>query len=146
MASTTSKYDKLHKYLIDGTVDLDTNTIKVALVSSAYTFNAAHNVWADVSANEVASGAGYTTGGIALASKVVSYAGPLGKFLADNPVWTGLTKTFRYAVIYASGTLNGVVDPLLLCILLDNTPADIAAVGVDYSIQWNAGGILTLGN
>lgn len=145
MSSTTTVYDALRKYLMDGTLDLDNNTIKVALVASGYTFSAAHTVWANVSANEVAAGSGYTTGGIALAGKAVTFTGPVGKFAADSPIWTGLSKTFRYAVIYAEGTLNGVVNPLIACVLLDDTPADVVVVAVDYVLQWSGAGILSLG-
>ena len=143
MASTSTIYNPFHKFIFDGTVDLDTATIKVALVTSAYTLDANHDEWADVSANEVANGSGYTTGGIALSGKVVSQTAGVGKFTADNPLWTNLTKTFRYAVLYLSGTVNGVVNPLILAILLDNTPADVSVSAVDYTIQWHANGILT---
>ena len=45
--------------LCDGTIDLDTHSFKVALLTSAWTPNLATNaVWADISANEVANGDG----------------------------------------------------------------------------------------
>lgn len=144
MASTTTLYNALRKYLADGTIDLDSDTIKVALVNSGYTPDAAHVHYADVSANEVANGSGYVTGGQTLANKVSSYTGANGKWTADNPVWAGLTKTFRYAVVYAVKTANGVTNPLIAVILLDNTPADVVVSGADYSIQWNAAGIIAL--
>lgn len=144
MSSTTQIYNPLRKYLMNGTIDLDTDDIKVALIASGYTFSAAHTHFADVSPNEVANGAGYTTGGKSLVGSLADFTGAIGKFSADNPVWTGLTKTFRYAVLYAYGVLNGVTDPLIACILLDNTPADVVVAGVDYTIQWNPSGIITL--
>lgn len=145
MSSTTQVYDCLRKYVMDGTLDLDTSPIKVALVTSGYTFSAAHTTFSSVSGNEVAAGAGYTAGGILLTGQAVTYTGAVGKFTANSPVWSALTKTFRYAVLYGSGTLNGVVDPLMLCVLLDNTPGNIVISGIDYTILWNAAGIITLG-
>lgn len=118
----------------DGGIDLDTDTLKVALVTSSYTPSLAHTAWAEVSANEVATGAGYTTGGVSLASPAatnsnIDYA---------DIVWTALTKTFRYAVCYCSKTVGGITNPLVFYILLDTTPADIISNGSNYTIVWNA--------
>ena len=37
MASQLNLYNKFFQYIMDGTIDLDTNTLKVALVTSSYT-------------------------------------------------------------------------------------------------------------
>lgn len=141
MATTITAYDHLWKLVTTGVVDLDTDTLKLALVTSDYTPDIAHTEWNpgtddadDASDNEVATGSGYTTGGVTLASPVatnsnIGYA---------NPTWTALTKTFRYAVCYANKTAGGLTDPLLFYILLDTTPADIISTGSDYTIQWNS--------
>jgi len=134
MAATITEYDHLWKLLLTGAVDLTTDTLKVALVTSSYTPSTAHDEWADVSANEVATGNGYTTGGATLASPVatnsnIDYA---------DVTWTSLTKTFRYAVCYKSGSGGGLTNPLLFYILLDSTPADIVSTGSNYTIQWNS--------
>ena len=133
MAATITEYDHLWKLLLTGAVDLTTDTLKVALVTSSYTPSTAHDEWADVSANEVATGNGYTTGGATLASPVatnsnIDYA---------DVTWTSLTKTFRYAVCYKSGSGGGLTNPVLFYILLDSTPADIVSSGSNYTIQWN---------
>jgi len=119
--------------LLTGGIDLDTDTLKVALVSSGYTPSTAHDEWADVSANEVTAGSGYTTGGITLTGVVatnstIDYA---------DPAWTSLTKTFRYAVCYKLGSGGGLTNPLLFYILLDTIPADVISSGSNYSILWN---------
>lgn len=145
MASTAYLFNSARKALLDGTIDLDTDTIKAALLASTYTFSAAHSILADVVAHEVAAGNGYTTGGTALTTAAVTYAAAVAKFTADPAAWASLTKTFRFLLIYANKTANGLVNPLLGCILLDNTPADIVVTAADYSIQWNANGIFTLG-
>ena len=49
MSSQLALFNKLRKYLLDGTVDFDTDTIKCALVTNAYTFDATHYKWADIS-------------------------------------------------------------------------------------------------
>jgi hypothetical protein len=138
-------FNSFRKYVADGTLDLDSDNLKLALLTSGYSINTGHTVFTDVSANEVSNGNGYTTGGILLANKVMSYTGATGKLTADNPVWSALTKTFRWALLYANKTVGPIVDPLVLAVLLDNTPADIVVSGADYSIQWhNTNGILTV--
>lgn len=134
MAASITAYDHLWKLLLTGGIDLDTDTLKVALVTSSYTPSAAHTIWADVSANEVATGYGYTTGGIALTTPVVAAS----NIDYDDLVWTALTKTFRYAVCYKSGSGGGLTNPLLWYALLDTTPADVVSSGSNYTIQWNA--------
>jgi hypothetical protein len=143
MTATTHKFNAARKYLLDGTIDLDTDTIKVALVSSAYTLNAAHTVWADISANEI-TGTGYTAGGATLANAALTYDGTQAKLDADDVIWTASTLSARWAVIYKSGTANALVNPLLLAILLDDTPADVSSNNADFTIEWPASGISTL--
>lgn len=133
MASTITAYDKLWKLLLTGGIDLDTDTLKLALVTSSYTPSTAHDEWADVSANEVANGNGYTTGGVTLANPVATDS----NIDFDDATWTSLTKTFRYAVCYKSGSGGGLTNPLLFYILLDSTPADIVSSGSNYTIAWN---------
>lgn len=134
MASTITAYDKLWRLTKTGGVDLDTDTLKLALVTSSYTPSTAHTQWSDVSSYEVAAGSGYTTGGETLASPVVTD----DNIDYDDVTWTALTKTFRYAICYKSGSGGGLTNPLLFYILLDSTPADIVNTGSNYTISWNA--------
>lgn len=141
MASSITAYDHLWKLVTTGGLDLDTAEIRIRLVTSSYTFSAAHTQWdngandaTDPSYNEVANGSGYTTGGVQLASPS-----------ADNDsidfadvTWTALTKTFRGAVAVAIGTFGGVTNPVLFYALPDSTPADIVSSGSNYSLIWNA--------
>lgn len=141
MAVSLEIFNSFRQYVNDGTIDLDTDTLKVALVTSAYTKNLAHTVWADISTNEVATGDGYTTGGAALANSDVTHSGAVATWDGDDVTWTALTKTFRYGVIYKVGTANSIVNPVIGIILFDTAPADVAISGTDFVIQWNASGI-----
>lgn len=134
MAASITAYAHLWKLVTTGEIDLNSDTLKIALVTSAYTPSAAHTAWADVSANEVASGNGYTTGGVALANPVATNS----NIDYDDVAWTALTKTFRYAVCYKSGTGGGITNPLLFYILCDTTPADIVVSSSNWSIVWNS--------
>lgn len=141
MATTITAYDHLWRLLLTGGVDLDTDTLKIALVTSSYTPATTHTIWspgtsdaADPAYNEVATGSGYTTGGATLANPVATN----DNIDYDDVTWTALTKTFRYAVCYKSGSGGGLTNPLLFYILLDSTPADIVMVGSNFTIQWHS--------
>ena len=146
MATTNTLYTSFKQYVHDGTIDLDATNIYMALVTSSYTFSAAHTIWdpgtndaADPSYNEVANGTGYTTGGAQLASHSVTAV----RWDAADTTWTSLTKTFRYGIVYVNATVNSIVKPLICCILFDSTPADIAIAGWDFTVQWNSSGLIT---
>jgi hypothetical protein len=139
MATTFTKYTHTHRRFADGTMDWDTDTFKLALVTSSYTFSAAHTQWADASAAEVATGDGYTTGGASLTNSLDDT-----KLDAADVTWTALDKTFRGAVLYCSKTANGLTNPLVGYILFDDTPADVVSPGVDFTVIWNASGVFTL--
>lgn len=139
-------YDIFSESIGDGTIDLDTDVLKVALHTSAYTPNVATDVTQSALGNEhSATSTGYTTGGATLANITWSQTG--GVATLDNTVdtvWTAQTNgiTARYAVIYSStaGSNN-----LIGYFLLDGTPADVSATdGNTLTIEWNASGILTL--
>lgn len=141
MSSTITPYTHYWELIHTAGIDLSSATIKVALISSSYTFSAAHTIFdpgtddaADPSYNEVASGSGYTTGGITLASGA-SYPAYID---FDNPIWTSLTKDFRYGIFYFSGSVGGLTDPLIACALFDVTPADISVVASDWAIVFDS--------
>lgn len=155
MASELNFFNKFKKYLQDGTIDLENDTIKLMLVTDAYTFDAAHDVLADVQASpdpevvEVASPSnGYTQGGEALTGSAVTHTDSpaQAKWDADDVTWTALDATFRYGILYAEKSVGSpeIVNPLIACILFDTTPADVTISGINFVVQWSANGIHTL--
>jgi hypothetical protein len=146
--SALTFYRAFKKYMADGTFDLDGNTFKAMLLTSAYSPDVENDdIKADIVANEVANGNGYTTGGVALGSVTWTRATTTVTFDAADAAWTGSGAGFsaRYLAIYASGTLNGHTDPLVGYVLLDSAPADVSfAAGNTVTVQWNASGIFTL--
>jgi voltage-gated potassium channel Kch len=144
MATAFSIYNPAREYLADGTILWETDTLKLALVSSGYTFSNSHSQWASASGSEVATGSGYTTGGAALASAAISRSSAIVKYDAADVTFTALTKTFRAGVLYANVTRNGVTNPLIGYLLFDDTPADTVSSGTDYVVQWNASGIIQI--
>lgn len=142
-ASALILYDSFAELLGDGTIDLDTHTFKMALLDSGYTPSQAHDQYADVSADEIANGAGYTTGGQALAGVTWGQASGVAAFDSDPVQWiaSGGPITARYAVIY-DDTASG--KPLVGYVLLDTAPADKTATDTNtFTVTPNAGGWFT---
>ena len=144
MASTFEFFQSFRQYIADGTIDLDSTDVYFALVTSSYTKDLTDTIWADISANEVATGDGYTTGGAQLASNDVTYTTVTGKFDAADVSWAALTKTFRFGVLYINATVNSIVKPLIAIITFDSTPADITISGATFTVQWSANGIFQI--
>ena len=122
----------------NSTIDLDADTLKCALFTSAYTPSTAHTTYSSISANEVANGLGYTTGGVVVAGTVTEAGGTV-KFDVADPQWTaaGGSIVARYAVLYDSTT-----GDLLCYSLLDNTPANVTVTDTNVlTLQINASGV-----
>ena len=104
--------------ILDGTFVVGSG-YKVALVTSTSNIGAASTTYAGVT-NEVASGNGYTTGGV---SVTLSQTGTtsVNVYFSSNPSWTasGGSITARYAVLYKTGS------DVLCYSLLDSAPADV---------------------
>jgi len=98
MAITQAMSTLFKKDVMLGDQHLDSDTLHIALYTSSATLSAATDGY--ITANEVANGNGYTTGGIALASKTVEENSTSGVFDAADPEFTSATFTARGALIY----------------------------------------------
>lgn len=148
MTASTTIYSCLPQYFGAGTVDWDTDTLKMSLVTSNYSFNqTSHTQYSDVSAFEISTTGGYVTGGTTCVG-TVTRAGAITTFDIDDAVWIatgGNIDPFRGVIGYMSGTKNGVVNPLMFYGLADITPADIPATlsGATLRIRVNTAGLFT---
>lgn len=141
MAVTGTPYNHLMLCLLNGAMVLASDTLKLMLVSSAYTPDAEHTQIADVSAHEI-TGTNYTAGGQALTGVAASRSGASAKLDAADLTFAALTATFRYGVLYADVTRGGLTGPLVGYFVLDS--ADVVVSGVDYPVVWDAAGIIPL--
>ncbi len=85
-------------------IDIVDDAIYAALVAGTYTPSDAHDFWNDVVANEVSNGNGYTTNGVALASKAFA-------FTAANSwavTWTAST-AYKAGTLVRPTTGNGFI-------------------------------------
>jgi len=127
--------------IVDGTLDFDTNTFKIALFTSGSNVTSG-GPYASAT-NEVASGSGYTTGGISMGALEVSEsAGTVTVTETSASMqWTasGGSLVAYYAAIYKSA------GPIVCYCLLDSTPASVTVTsGNTLTITMHASGIFTL--
>lgn len=121
-------------------IDLDSDTIKVALLTSAFTPNQdTQDYFDDVATNEV-TGTGYTSGGATLASKSVSYNASTNEFTfdADDVTWASSTITARYAVIYDATPATNATRPLIGYV---DFTSDQSSTNGNFTVTWDATGI-----
>jgi hypothetical protein len=135
-------YGNALKAAFNKEVDFDSDTIKVMLLTSAYTPNQdTHDYLDDVVGNEV-TGTGYTAGGAALASKTVTYDAATNtlKFDAADVTWASSSITARYAVVYDDTPATNATKPLLA--YFDFT-TDRASSNGDFIVRWGTDGIFS---
>ena len=125
--------------LLNGTFDLDTDSLKVGLYLSTSNISAASTTIAGVT-NEHAAANGYTAGGNAVTGSL-SGTTTVTFDSTDPTVWTasGGSITARFAVLYE------VSGNVVCYALLDSAPADVTATtGNTLTVSINASGIFTL--
>lgn len=133
-------YNLAKQKILKGDIDFD-SPINVALVLSGYTPDIDTHEFFDDITNE-ASGANYTAGGITLSSTTViaNTTSDLAAFDAADITWATSTITARGAVLYRNTGTAGT-SPLIA--YFDFTEDKVSSAG-NFTIQWNASGLLTL--
>jgi hypothetical protein len=118
-----NKFNAFAAAMPNAGVNLSSDTVKILLTNTAPV--ATNTQYSDISGTELASGAGYTTGGASVTLTSSSQSSGTYKYIASaaNPTWTatGSMGPFRYAVIY------------------DTTPSTKSLIG-----WWDYGSSLTL--
>ena len=144
----SSWYNKGVYLVLSGGINLSSNTLKVVLVTSSYTFDPDHNFVSDVNANELTVG-GYTggfggAGRKTLSNKAFTEDDSSNLAYFDDTVdqtWTSLAtgETIGGAIIIREVT-NDSDSPVLMFMDVTNTPTN----GGNITIAWNASGIAQL--
>jgi hypothetical protein len=139
-------YNNFKHQVMEGVFNLLTDTVKVGLLN-AYTPNIdTHTTWAEAIAGATGecAGSGYTAGGETLGSKtvVLDSANDRGVFDGANVTWTALLLSTpashlpSHAVMYSTTASNLLIAYWVLGTTVTN--------GGDYTLAWNATGIITL--
>ena len=127
---------------MNGSIDLDTNSFKVAMVYQAYTPNVdTHTKFSNVT-GEI-TGTGYAAGGRALSGLSVSQdnGDNEGVWDAADVIWASSSLSAYGAVIYKD---SGVASTSPLVCYFDFGAYKVSATGT-FTITWNAEGIINLG-
>ena len=135
MAITQAMSTLFKKDLLLGDHHLDSDTIHIALYTSSATLSAATDGY--ITSNEVANGNGYTTGGVALASKTVTENSTSGVFDAADPSFTSATFTARGALIY-NKTLGDASSNSRGAIAILDFGGDFSVAGGTFTIVFPA--------
>ena len=142
MAVTVQTYNQFLELLGDGTLDMDTHTFKIALMTSSHVFNADNTLWTSVASNQIANGSGYSTPGQNLSGVTWAQTGGTVTFDFTDPEWTasgGPIGPTGYAVIYDDTAAN---DPLMFSI---NFGTSVTAVdGARLVIRVSTAGLFTI--
>jgi hypothetical protein len=144
MAITVNWFGLGLQYIVDTPFDLESATLKMALVTSGYTPNRdTHDFRDDFTASELANGNGYTTGGASCANPLWSYDSTSDEVRLDfdDVSWTFTAgKTWLYGVLYADTAGADSTDPVIALLTWDTSQT----VSTAYTLQIAAAGLLYL--
>jgi len=127
-------YNIFKANLMNKVVDLEVDTIKVALMGSTHDFTAADTAY--ITDNELAAAGEYTQGGYTLTAMTVAGTTTVA-WDAEDAAWAGATFTAYGALVYDSTTADNPICTI------DFGGAKTVAAGT-FTIEWDAAGIITL--
>lgn len=136
-------YNQFKGELMNKVYDLEADTLKIILLNNSHSFNADHDGYSAVSANELSTAGGYTQNSKTLASGTVTVddTDDEGVFDAADVAWTSASFTAYHAVIF-DDTPTSPADPLVCSI--DFGGAQTVTAGT-FTIVWAAEGIINIG-
>lgn len=112
MAITTAMCTSFKSELLGGTHDLDTHTIKLALIKASMsgTYGAATTNYSDVTGNsDEATGTNYTAGGQNLDGATISTSGTTALVDFTDEVFADVTVACDGCIIYNSSASNAAI-------------------------------------
>ena len=112
MAITTAMCNSFKEELLGGVHDLDTDSLKIALIkdSPTGTYDASTTNYSDVTGNsDEASGTNYTAGGQVLDTATITLSGSTAFVDFADEVFTNLTISADGAIIYNASQSNAAI-------------------------------------
>ena len=130
-----SVYPKAREGFLGGTIDLDTDVVKMLLVDTTndYTYSSAHNALDDVGAS----------GRVAVTGPLSAITLTDGVFDASNQTFTSVTGDQAEALIIYTSTGTESTS-LLICYIDSATGLPVTPNSGDITVNWNAAGIFAL--
>ena len=134
MAITTAMCTSFKSELLGGTHDLDTDSLKLALIkaSPSGTYDATTTNYSDVTGNsDEATGTNYTAGGQALDSATISTDGTTAIVDFADEVFANVTTSADGCIIYNTAASNAAI-----CVI--DFGGTVSATAGDLTIQFPA--------
>lgn len=141
MAITTAMCNSFKQELLGGIHDLDTDTLKLALIkaSPSGTYNASTTNYSDVTGNsDEASGTGYSAGGQTLDGASISLSGSTAIVDFTDEVFSNVTVSTDGCIIY-----NTSSTPANKAIAVIDFGGTVSATAGDLTIEFPAAGAST---
>ena len=134
MAITTAMCTSFKSELLGGTHDLDTDSLKLALIkaSPTGTYGAATTNYSDVTGNsDEATGTGYSAGGQVLDGAVISVDGTTAIVDFTDEVFANVTLSADGCIIYNTAGSNAAV-----CVI--DFGGTVSATAGDFTVEFPA--------
>jgi hypothetical protein len=139
MAITTAMCTSFKSELLGGVHDLDTDSIKLALIkaSPSGTYGAATTNYSDVTGNsDESSGTNYTAGGNVLDSAAISVSGTTAIVDFADETFADVTTSADGCIIYNAGQANKAIAVI-------DFGGTVSATAGDLTIEFPAAGAST---
>ena len=139
MAITTAVCNSFKSELLGGIHDLDTDTIKLALIkaSETGTYGASTTNYSTVTGNtDEASGTGYTAGGNTLTSPAITLDGSVAIVDFADTVFSTATISSSGAVIYNASKSNKAISVI-------SFGGTVTSTAGDFTVQFPAAAAAT---
>ncbi len=133
MAGTWKWFGLAVEKMAEGSIDIDTDTFKLMLTTSAYTPNQDTHDFRDDVTPEVANSGTYAAGGATLAGGTFAYDAASNEYRIawTSPAFTSATITARTAVIYKSrGGASSADEVLAYC----TEAADVTSTAGTFTV------------
>lgn len=131
MAITTAMCSSFKQELLGGVHDLDTHTLKIALIKNSMsgTYGAATTNYSDVTGNsDEASGTNYSAGGQNLDGAAISLSGTTAFLDFTDEVFSNVTVSADGCIIYNSSASNKAIAVFNFGSTVSSTAGDFTIV------------------
>lgn len=131
MAITTAMCNSFKQELLGGVHDLDTHTLKIALIKGSHsgTYNASTTNYSNVTGNsDEATGTGYSAGGQNLDSASITLSGSTAFVDFADEVFSTATVSADGAIIYNSSASNKAIAVFSFGSTVTSTNGDFTVV------------------
>lgn len=128
---TTAMCNSFKQELLGGVHDLDTHTLKLALIkpSPTGTYGAATTNYSDITGNsDEATGTNYTAGGQNLDSATITLSGTTAFVDFADEVFSNLTLSAGGAIIYNSSASNKAIAIFAFSSTVSSTAGDFTVI------------------